>query len=154
MSTPSLLAIPSAIDSRSNVGSPISSRAPDHRPAGNRSLFEPASQVPAQPEPFNAVAGEFLNDWNDLFNAVKERLACTVASAPCDSTAEADHGVDQLSRVVLECVAALEHLQASASAELARREGLETAVFEAQTSLAQVRAALVGSRQAIPRATG
>ncbi len=53
-----------------------------------------------------------------------------------------------------ECVAALEHLQASASAELARREGLETAVFEAQTSLAQVRAALVGSRQAIPRATG
>lgn len=123
-------------------------KAPKHRSLGGRALYKPASVVPTRAPPPDHEAGEFWCDWNDLFNAVKERLTNTVTASTADPLAAADLRAAQVSRAVLECVSALEQLQTSASIELARREGPAMAISETPTSLAQVRTALVGNHYA------
>lgn len=92
-------------------------------------------------------SGIAIGDWDDLLNSVKARLTRTVSEIPCGLAASSDPGVAQIRDAVLECVAALDQLQETVTVERARHEGLEIAVFEAQTSLAQVRAALIGTQQ-------
>ncbi len=110
------------------------------------------ASVPTRVPADETGSGIAIGDWNDLFNAVKDRLTRTV-SGNCDGLGgSSDLGAAQIRNSVLECVAALNQLQDTVTAEGVRREGLEMAVFEAQTSLAQVRAALVGTRQSERRA--
>jgi diguanylate cyclase len=91
-------------------------------------------------------------DWDDLFSAVQQRLTCIVSDHRYGLAGVSAHGAVQIRDWVLECVAALRLLQGTVTAERARGEGLETAVFEAQTSLAQLRAALIGTQQEERRA--
>lgn len=146
-----LFAPSSAVDNPVEAGS-FGALAPAGTPPAGQAFYRQASVVPARVEPHDPAAGEFASDWNDLFNAVKERLSRTVATPSPDAITAADHGVARISNAVLECVQALDQLQAAVSAELSRREGLEAAVFDAQTSLAQVRCALVGTRRGERRA--
>jgi diguanylate cyclase len=99
-------------------------------------------------------AGESIaaGDWDDLFNAVQERLTHIVSDHRYGLAGVSAQGAVQIRDWVLECVAALRLLQGTVATERARGEGLETAVFEAQTSLAQVRAALLGTQQEERRA--
>ncbi len=96
----------------------------------------------------DASPGIAIGDWDDLLNSVKDRLTRTVSENPCGLAASSDPGAAQIRDAVLECVAALDQLQETVTVERVRHEGLEIAVFEAQTSLAQVRAALIGTQQA------
>ena len=91
-------------------------------------------------------------DWDELFNAVKERLRAVSdgpASAPTQpGAAEFQH----LQRVVGECIVALDQLHHSMANELGRRQHLELEVFDANTALAQARAELVGTQAGERRA--
>lgn len=92
-------------------------------------------------------SGIDFGDWDHLFHAVTDRMR-RIASVP-DSSDEVFVALTpgQLQAAVLECIVALEQLHATVTTELVRRDGLELAVFEAQTSLAQVRAALMGTQE-------
>jgi diguanylate cyclase len=91
-------------------------------------------------------------DWDVLFHAVQVRLTEMVSASGWGVAAASEAGAAQLRQGVLECVAALGLLQHAVTRQRLRRDGLETAVFEAQTSLAQVRAALVGTQRGERRA--
>lgn len=91
-------------------------------------------------------------DWDILCRAVQDRLTHLVSTSNFASSAVSAADVAQLRDGVLECVTALDLLRHAAISQRARRDGLEAAVFEAQTSLAQVRAALVGTQRGERRA--
>ena len=86
-------------------------------------------------------------DWNDLFNAVKDRLRSTVAEP--DSLASNAHRVRAS---VLECVQALDQLHATLSHEFERSQQLEVDVRSAQAALAQAHAELIGTQAGEQRA--
>lgn len=85
-------------------------------------------------------------DWDDLFNAVQDQLTHIVSGGEAGAYKASVLSSAQIRECVLDCVAALRLLQDTVTTERLRRGGLELAVFEAQTSLAQVRAALVGTQ--------
>ena len=96
-----------------------------------------------------AVRGIPIGDWDNLFNAVKERLIRTVYMPDTwQDVAAVDLGAVRTRTAVLECVAALDQLHATVTAEMARREVLELEVFDANMSLAHTRAALLGMQGA------
>lgn len=96
----------------------------------------------------DAGPGIAIGDWDDLLNSVKDRLTRTVTENQSGLAESSDSGAAQIRDAVLECVAALDQLQETVTAERMRHEGLELAFFEAQTALSQVRAALIGTQQA------
>lgn len=91
-----------------------------------------------------------IADWEDLLNAVKERLRLTVGKwlvTPPEPPVHAKAGWVQAS--VLECVAALDQLQLTLANELARCQQLELEVGAAKTALAQVRAERASAQQPV-----
>lgn len=107
----------------------------------------PSGSAPVRAQLCDTDSGIDFGDWDDLFNAVKQRLTRIVSAHDGSAGAAAALTTGQMCSAVLECVAALEQLHATVTTELVRRDGLEMAVFEAQTSLAQVRAALLGTQE-------
>lgn len=101
--------------------------------------------VPAAPP--NLSTDIAMEDWDDLFCAVKARLRLSVgervAAAP---EAPVNDAGDRVRASVLECVEALDQLQATQRHELARRQRLELQVLDARTALAQARAELAGAQ--------
>lgn len=82
-----------------------------------------------------------VGDWDDLFNAVEARLQRSAGELLTEAPESAS--LDAVARVqasVLECVAALDQLRTTARHELARRQQLELALFDAQAALAHARA--------------
>ncbi len=88
-----------------------------------------------------------VGDWDILFNAVKERLVRTANVSDTDSTLRAQRCALRIRTEVLDCVAALDQLQATVTVELKQRQRLELEVFDVKASLAQIRAALIGSHE-------
>ena len=105
----------------------------------------PSAATPlARPSPpaYTALSGPLLDiaidDWNELFRAVEARLTATVGTlVPVSFAATPDEISARVQRVVLECVAALELLQASLNHERSLRHQLKLDFFNAQTALAQ-----------------
>jgi diguanylate cyclase len=95
--------------------------------------FKVLPRLPVTAAPTQAPAPKDMpaDDWKVLLRAVKHRLQCSVAEPVADTR-------DQ----VLDCMAALEQLQRALQQEVARRQGLEHALLEAQMALAQTRAQL------------
>lgn len=91
--------------------------------------------------------GIAFGDWDDLFNAVQQRLAAIASGQISAAVAPTAVTAGPARSAILDCVAALEQLHATVTAELVRRDGLEMAFVEAQTSLAQVKAALLGTQE-------
>lgn len=108
--------------------------------------------MPARVQAQDIGSGIADGDWDDLFIAVQEQLAHAVSGGLAGPTSASELCPVQIRECVLDCVAALRLLQDTVTTERLRRDGLELAVFEAQTSLAQVRAALVGTQQGERRA--
>lgn len=106
-------------------------------------MIAPVRQTP--PEPISDVA---IADWEDLLDAVKERLRLTVGkwlvSAP-EPRVHARAGWVQSS--VLECVAALDQLQNTLANELARHQLMKLELDAVTLALAQARAELVALRE-------
>jgi hypothetical protein len=104
---------------------------------------------PATPQDLSSDVA--LADWEDLLNAVKERLRLTVGdwlvSAP-EPRVHIRAGWVQAS--VLECVAALDQLQLTLANELARCQQLELEVGAARAALAQLRAEQASAQQPLP----
>lgn len=94
-----------------------------------------------------------ISDWNDLLGAVKDRLTQIVRHPP-----DAGHDsllLDQANWVqagVLDCVTALDQLQATLTHELSRCRKVEREAFEARIALAQARAELIGTQAGERRA--
>lgn len=91
----------------------------DPSPAGSQRLSPPLA----------------ADDWNDLFNAVKDRLKSLVGDRP-DSTG---HPVRS---GILDCVAALDLLHAAQRDAQRHSQHLELRAFDAQTQLLQLRSDL------------
>lgn len=80
-----------------------------------------------------------LRDWDDLLNAVKERLRLTVGKSLATTTEPLVNGTAAwVQSSVLECVTALDQLHMTLTHELGRRQHLERGVFDAKTALASV----------------
>lgn len=86
--------------------------------------------VAALPDPLLDMAVE---DWDALYRAVEARLRRTVDGQPGAAPGAGAH----VRSIVLECVAALEHLHTALANERARREQLELGVLDAQAALAR-----------------
>lgn len=99
-----------------------------------------------------AGPGIAIGDWDNLFNAVKRRLIRTVYLPDTRQNLTAEQGAARIRSAVLECVEALDQLHTTVTAELVRREALELEVFDAKASLAQIRAALLGTQEGELRA--
>ena len=106
----------------------------------------PWSPVATTPVQAPAPKGQPTDDWNVLLRAVEYRLQRSVAE-PADDTRSQ----------VLDCVAALDHLQGALQQEVGRRHRLEVALLEAQSALARTLAQLqrtqAGERLALHLAT-
>lgn len=108
----------------------------------------PVARTPA-PDAGSDIA---VGDWDNLFNAVMGRLIRTVYSPDINPTLQADPEAARIRTAVLECVEALDQLHTTVTAERKRREGLELEAFDAKASLAQIRAALLGTQEGERRA--
>jgi diguanylate cyclase (GGDEF)-like protein len=114
--------------------------AVSHGPVGNAVVF---GRLPA-----TAYAGEFaIGDIGPLLNAVKARLCRTVSDVSGSSgVLTTQGGVQSIRSGVLECVAALDQIQATLARELERRDGLEMEISDTQAALAQALAELAGTQ--------
>ena len=124
-------------------------------------MHNPENPVPAQmprqpaanPAAVQRLSNVTVGDWDDLLSAVKARLRLTVGQ-PLAGTRE-PHGhrtAEQVRAAVLDCVAALDQLQATLTHELCHCQHLELEVFDVQAALAQARAELVGTQAGERRA--
>lgn len=110
-------------------------------------VFAPFVQVPTLP------AGVSMEDWVDLLGAIETRLTESVAGQLDGShSLELPAGSGRVQASVMECVAALRQLHVTLHTELALRHAMELQVFDAQTTLAQLRAELAGTRAGEQRA--
>lgn len=103
----------------------------------------PYAHMPPPHQPLDVAIG----DLDDLVSAVKARLRLAVDErriATPESLLQEQTAVGRVRADVLECAAALDHLHATLTHELARRGTLELEVFDAQVELAQARAEIVG----------
>lgn len=107
---------------------------PAAAPGNGHGLSSPVG-VPVADDGHGDVA---LNDWNDLFSAVKVRLGMLGHAL---ETAD-----DRAARGVLECADALEQLHATLLHEVGLRRQFELELFDARLALALSRAALAGTR--------
>ena len=85
-----------------------------------------------------------IGDWDVMLAAVERRLR---SSAECHAVPEPDpqDALDLMRTEVLQCVAALDQLHATASHHIERSRALEGAVAAAQAALAEVRRELASS---------
>ena len=104
--------------------------------------------IRAKPAPVAGFDDVDIEDWDDLFNAVKDRLKKIAAEraravqppvACVDALGSADSGV-------LECVQALDQLHVALSLERTRRRQVEAELLEAQSGLAKTLAELVDTQ--------
>jgi diguanylate cyclase len=94
-----------------------------------------------------------IEQWDDLFSAVKATLRLTVDERSAESTeVQTRRTTGQIQVGVQECVAALDQLHATLTNELGRRHQLELQVFNAQSALAQALAELAGTQAGEKRA--
>ena len=92
-----------------------------------------------------------IADWEDLLNAVKERLRLTVGKwlvTTPEPPVHAKAGWVQAS--VLECVTALDQLQVTLANELGRCRQLELELREAKAALALAQPEPAGSQRPAP----
>jgi diguanylate cyclase (GGDEF)-like protein len=104
--------------------------------------------------PHTRISTVALADWDILFSAVKSRLRRTVGAGG-SGAAELQPGSpasEHVSASVLECVAALDQLQATLKQELDRCAQVSEQLFDAQTRLAQARVELAGTQAGERRA--
>ena len=104
--------------------------------------------IRAKPAPVAGYDDVAIEDWDDLFNAVKDRLkkiAAERARAVQPSAACVDV-LDRADSAVLECVQALDQLHVALSHERTRRHQLELELLEAQSGLAKTLAELVDTQ--------
>lgn len=88
-----------------------------------------------QPDPSLDMA---IQDWDALFRAVEARLRLTVGEPLALPRHPGAHDAAVgVQTIVLECVAALDHLHTALKHERARREQLELGVLDAQAALAR-----------------
>jgi len=87
-----------------------------------------------------------IEDWEDLFSAVKARLREAVGGGLAATSEPNGHDTGRIRASVLDCVAALDQLHTTLAHELSRRRQLQHEIFDAQAALAQARAELVGTR--------
>lgn len=85
------------------------------------------------------VADIAIGDWDVLMHAVKARLRLTVGE-------RLPAGAEPVRSSVLECVLALDQLQATLQHALGRSQQLALELFDTQTVLAQVRRELAGTQ--------
>jgi len=86
-----------------------------------------------------------LDDWQDLFNAVKARLRQTVGE-PAGPRPMGPAAFLQIQAGVLECAAALDQLHDTLVRELGRCRQLDREMRTTQDALAQARAEPAGTR--------
>jgi diguanylate cyclase len=88
-----------------------------------------------------------IGDWEVLLGAVKTRLMLAVDERAARSPEHQGSDTSAWVRsTVLECVGALDQLHTTLAHELERRQRLEMEVLDAQTTLAQTRAELLGTQ--------
>lgn len=94
------------------------------------------------------VAGDLaIGDLPELLSAVKVRLRAMVIETPPGASRNAARPpVPTVRSGVLECVLALEQIQASLARELERRDALEMEIADTQAALAQALADLAGTQ--------
>ena len=111
---------------------------PDTLGSRSESAANPDATAPesARERSDMAISGIQICDWDDLLNAVKDRLRSSA-----EATASWPQDAGRFRNVVLECVAALDQLHASGTYALARSQRLEIEMFDAQCSLDQLRTA-------------
>jgi diguanylate cyclase len=115
---------------------------PEYRPVMPEPLQRQAYRLPVSAKPDIRLC-----DWSDLFAAVKARLRVIVGErVTVRSLLTAPARASQVRAGVLECVAALDQLQATLLLELARCSELELQLFDAQSALASARAELTGTQ--------
>lgn len=116
-------------------------------PAGSMPMADdrvPQTVRPARPDAPPEIA---IEDWDDLFSAIKARLRRVVAQRTQPlSAAQARVADGSVRSNVLECAEALDQLQATLRHELGRRQRLELELFDARTALAQARVGRGGAR--------
>ena len=103
-----------------------------------RSRGSVASPVP---DPASHAADVAIDDWNDLFSAVRTRLELMAGTLP--ATAPGNDGVFRVRTGVLECVEALGQLHEMLGHERERRDRLELEIFDLRTALALALSELV-----------
>ena len=104
-------------------------------------LLPPASTAAA------SVPELWLSDWNDLLDAVKQRLRQSVQeSVQGHHLSPPGSPLERTGACVVECVAALDQLHSSVRQELGRRQRLELELFELKAALASARAELAGTQ--------
>ena len=157
----------------SNDPHAASAAAPDFATLNAQNGFAPAaltSKIPAgtsqpsHPPPTSLAFAHLeerlldiaIDDWNELFRAVEERLKATVGTplAPVSEAFKAkpdDIGL-KVQHVVLECVTALGQLHTALTHERNLRHQLEIEVFDAQTELAQALSENLGAQAATAHA--
>jgi diguanylate cyclase (GGDEF)-like protein len=126
--------------------------APELRKAGApvepTQCGEPA-RAPARAALPAEKPGMPAGDYNALFDAVKERLRSLAAPGPVDlqrAAGPADGGGEAVGAGMLECVEALDRLQAESAHERSARDRLQLELFDARTLLVQTRARLEGTQ--------
>lgn len=94
-----------------------------------------------------------VNDWDDLFSAVKSRLRSTLEQAKAlDEPGALIEAAARVRANVLDCLVALDQLQNTALHEFARGSQLELQLFDTWTELAQVRAEPATPRDRLSKA--
>ena len=88
-----------------------------------------------------------VSDWDALFNAAKNGLTQAVSQSSHDMAISPELCGDRIRASVLDCVAMLNQLHTSVIDERLRQQRFEMEVFEVQTTLAQLRVALVGAQK-------
>jgi diguanylate cyclase (GGDEF)-like protein len=110
------------------------------------------AQTALEPAAAGALQSDVASaDWQGLLDAVKARLQSTV-DARRDPGAPSPDLPARVRSGVLECVAALDQLQATLAHELGRRRKLEVEIFAARKALAQAEVDLAGTRAGERRA--
>lgn len=97
-----------------------------------------ASEASTAPALDGASTDVAMDDWDDLFRAVKARLRRIVAERPGAKTeTDLQDALSQIRTGVLECVGAMEQLQSTLVHEASRRHQLEIDFIDASGGLMQ-----------------
>ena len=124
-----------------------STRSPDGAETGVAGDNTMASLYGVIGAPTPAPGDIALEDWDDLFRAVQDRLKLTVGVQLEDAAAAAPLAplsAEHVQANVLECVAALEQLHRTISHDTERRRQLELDIADALAVLPRVQASAAG----------
>lgn len=111
----------------------------------------PRSSEPVPSLPWDAArlpASISIEDWNDLFSAVRTRLELAAGTLP--ARAQANDGVLRVRTGMLECVEALGQLHDMLGQERERCHRLELEIFDLRTALALALSELVEWHRPVP----